>query len=440
MLAPNSPVYGNLANATRRALAGMQRSVERTLETVVERSLPDGDGGNHVFASRLGQSIRSKQSEHRNAQNGMSYLQLQDSGLQSVGQIMDRMAFVAGQAVDSMLTAHERAFLVAEFEGLQESLFQLQNSSFQGHYLFQESVDFSSGLNEKNTTPTAPDTYEENVFSDDQRHYAGQRIKRWTSTKDVRYDRGKVTLKVNSGTAEERYFIRQGDNNVIFDTGWWETKGNAYTDDFDQFVVEYSPGEKTAYKFTTLDSDLDGNDDNSSYNKNASASGDYVENRWGEPITTRPAVLEETNLSIVIESKTLFQADAVYETVLSKDVMEIPVGASSVQVRPIQFSTLYDVSLDTANNSSTAAVRIIDEIEYLAKQRGQLGVSMRELEYAAERLTHHLTAEERSMERMDEGFVETSLELAKDSIRLESNLALATQARQIKRNLMRTLF
>lgn len=439
MLSASAPIFGNLATATSRALAGLQRSVGRTLGGQASaQALAEGDGGKHTFATRLSSLSRIKQIELQNVQGAVNYLQLQDSGLQVVGQVFDRMGIVAGRAQDRTLSMSERALLVEEFEALQQSLFDLQGTSFQGHYLFQESVDFSSGLNEKNTSPVLPDTYESNVTSTDQRHGNGNNVKRWTATKDVRYDRGKVTLKVNSGTAEERYFLLQGSSNVIFDTGWWETAGSAYTDDFDQFVVEYSPGKNTTYQFSSLDSDLDGIDDNSPYNKNDS--GSYVENRWGDPIITNPAIAGETDLSVVIESKTLFQASAVYETVLSNDILEVPVGEGVVTISPSLFSTLYDASIDTAENAANAIGLIIDEIESLSQARGQLGVSMNELQYSAERLAQCVYAETKSLSRMESDFAEVMVHNAKEQIRLKGSASLAAQAKELNRNLLHRLF
>jgi len=439
MLSPTAPVFGNLASATSRALAGLQRSVGSALGGQASaQALAEGDGGNHTFATRLSSLSRIKRVELQNVQGAVTYLELQDSGLQVVGQAFDRMGIVAGKASNPMLSAADRAFWISEFEGFQQSLFELQNTSFQGHYLFQESVDFSSGLNEKNRNPVSPDTYESNVTSTDQRHGNGNNVKRWTATKDVRYDRGKVTLKVNSGTAEERYYLKQGDGNVIFDSGWWETSGNAYNGDFDQFVVEYTPGENTTYQFSSLDSDLDGIDDNSPYNKNDS--GSYVENRWGDPIITNPAIAGETNLSVVIESKTLFQANAIYEAALSKDILEVPAGEGSVTMSPSVFSTLYDASVDTAENAANAIGRIIDEIESLGQARGQLGVGMNELQFSADRLAQTIYAETKSLSRMERDFAGNSIKQAKEQIRFESNIALATQARELNRNLLQRLF
>ncbi len=436
MLSPTAPIFGSLAHATGRALAGLDQSLKRTLTTDgAERALQDGDGGKHAYAARLGSLSRSKRVEYEIVQTGLSYLQIQEAGLRKVEGVMDRMGQLAGLAVDPSLSATERTLYMAEFDDLKKSLYNLQNSTFQDHYLFQESADFSSGLNETNLNPKPPDTYEANVFSAE----LGRNINRWTATKDVRYDRGKLTLQVNSGTAWERYAVRQGDDNVIFDTGQWKTAGSAYNQDFDQFVIEWSPGEVTTYKYSHLDSDADGVFDNEPYHLNESSDGSYVENFQGTPIATRSALRGETNLSVIVESKSLFQVSALYEAVLSKDVIEVPTGAGSVTIQPMQFSTLYDVSVDTAANASNASAKIIDEVENLAGQLGSLGASMRQLELAADHLARHMVTSSRNMERLEERLVDDILRTSKEEIRLQGNLALTAQARTLNRNLMTKL-
>ncbi len=82
MLSPTAPVFGNLASATSRALAGLQRSVGRTLGGQASaQALAEGDGGKHTFATRLGSLSRIKQIELKNVQGAVTYLELQDSGL-----------------------------------------------------------------------------------------------------------------------------------------------------------------------------------------------------------------------------------------------------------------------------------------------------------------------------------------------------------------------
>ena len=64
MLSPTAPVYGNLASATSRALSGLQRSVGRALQGgAAEKVLDSGDGAQHIYASRLGSQVKSKQEE-----------------------------------------------------------------------------------------------------------------------------------------------------------------------------------------------------------------------------------------------------------------------------------------------------------------------------------------------------------------------------------------
>ena len=120
--------------------------------------------------------------------------------------------------------------------------------------------------------------------------------------------------------------------------------------------------------------------------------------------------------------------------------MEIPTGEGVVTISPSLFSTLYDASVDTAENAANAIGLIIDEIASLGQARGQLGVGMNELQYSADRLAQTVYAETKSLSRMESDFAENSIKQAKEQIRLESNVALATQARALNRNLLQRLF
>ena len=78
MLSPTAPVFGNLASATSRALAGLPRSVSRVLEgDAAEKVLDSGDGGQHIYASRLGSEVKSKQAQINSLQNAVSFSQSQ---------------------------------------------------------------------------------------------------------------------------------------------------------------------------------------------------------------------------------------------------------------------------------------------------------------------------------------------------------------------------
>ena len=212
MLSPNSSIYGNLSHATGKAMLGLQRSTSKALSIkAAEVAISKGNSGDASYSTRMSSLSDRKKIEVQNMQNFLTYAQIQDAGLESVLKVMDRMASVAGSASNNLISTTEREMYNAEFESLKENLYDLQGTKGQGHYVFQESVDFDSGLNETEQNPTAPDTYEHrNVNSSDDSFYNGAtNISRWTATKDVRYDRGTLTLKVNAGTAPERFYVKQ---------------------------------------------------------------------------------------------------------------------------------------------------------------------------------------------------------------------------------------
>ena len=428
MLSPSAPIFGSLVNATANAMARLERSVKMTLVTEgAERALLDGDGGKHAFASRLSHLSRRKQSDYKNVQSAMTYLQLQESGLQVAGRIMNRLTSIAGQAANPLLSGMERGAFVTEFEELKKSLQDIQINAYEDLSLFEQSSDFSNELNNQSGgVPTGT-------------NYGGSPVKRWTSTKDVGSDRGNLTLRVNSGQNPDRYYVQQGNGDIVFDTGRWETAGRSWNQDFDQFVVELNPGQQTIYRQTWLDTDLDGIEDNLPHHTK-NAAGDSSANYQGTSISTNPSTPGETELSVVVESTSWFEVSASFDAILSPDPMGITTSVGEISLLPLSFSTLYEFTVDTAQNASTASGRIIDEIENLTQQHGQVGASMGELENMAARLVHYVSASAESQARMEEGFVEDSMKRAKESIQLESNLALTAQARQINRNLIRALF
>lgn len=444
MLSPTAPIYGNLSHATGRAMLDLQRTTSRTLSVnATEVAISKGNAGDASYSARLSSLSERKQHEVQNMQNFLTYAQIQDAGLENVLQVMDRMAMIAGSAANGMISTSERARYNDEFESLKETLYAMQGTQFQGHYVFQESVKFDSGLNEREQSPSAPDTYEhENVDSTDDSHYNGKTdLSRWTATKDVRYDRGTLTLKVNSGVMPERYYVKQGANNIIFDSSWWKTAGSAYQYDDDQFVIQFAPGTPTTYNYSWIDRNrnqngLDGNEDNAPYH---SGSGGSMFNYNGDPIVTNPSIAGETQLSVVIESDTLFQAEARFDTVLSDDVLSVDVGGQSVTLSPALFSTLYDVSVDSNENASTAGSRIISELDNILQQRGNLASVVNDVNLSADRLSSYVIAEQTSLAKKERDFADSAISLAKNNLRSQANNSLMVQARGINRNLTEIL-
>ena len=438
MLSPNSPVYANLSHATGKAMLGLQRTTSKALAMqATEVAISKGNSGDASYSARMSSLSDRKRIEVLNMQNFLTYAKIQDAGLENVLQVMDRMASVAGSASNDLISSSEREMYNAEFESLKETLNELQGTKFQGHYVFQESVDFNSGLNETEQNPTAPDTYEhKNVDSDDDTHYNGKKLSRWTATIDVRYDRGTLTLKVNAVTEPERWYVKQGSSNILFDSSWWKTAGNAYNQDFDQFVIQYSPGESTTYNYSYLDSDLDGVDDNSSYNSGSSGS---MSNFNGDPIITNSAQANETQLSVIVESSSLFQAEARFDALLSDDVLSVDVGGQKISLSPALFSTLYDVSVDSNENASTAAARILNELDNVLNQRGNLASMVNDVSMSADRLSSYVLAEQSNLAKKERDYAETAIDLVKKNLRSDVTSSLLVQARGINRDLINKL-
>jgi hypothetical protein len=210
------------------------------------------------------------------------------------------------------------------------------------------------------------------VVSTDDTFYATTNLSRWTSTLNVGSERGTLTVQLNAGTAADRLYIKQGTNHIIFDTSWWKTAGTANSGDYDQFIIRYSPGEPTKYSFLTLDSDMDEINGNSSYH---SLSGVSVLNFNGDPIVTVPAITNENSISVVIESATLFSAEATYE---------LPVQYSLVPGVGDTHNTLFTLNsngtlttattFDFESNASNYSIRVQAQDEQNASVQEQFTV------------------------------------------------------------------
>ena len=90
----------------------------------------------------------------QNSQNALSYLQVQDSGLQTVGKILDRMAELRVMAQDITKNSSDIENYSKEFVELQSQLKQIKQEKFNGISLFsQEQTAAATGtLVEQRTT------------------------------------------------------------------------------------------------------------------------------------------------------------------------------------------------------------------------------------------------------------------------------------------------
>jgi flagellin len=97
---------------------------------------PAEDAGGLAVAYKMQSSIKRTEAVLNNHQNALSYLQVQDGALESVGNILNRMAELRTMAADITKNAGDIENYSKEFRELQQQLSQLKLEKFNGISLF----------------------------------------------------------------------------------------------------------------------------------------------------------------------------------------------------------------------------------------------------------------------------------------------------------------
>lgn len=97
---------------------------------------PADDAGGLAVAYKLSSKSNRTSAVTQNVQNALSYMQMQDSALQSVGKILDRMAELRTMAQDVTKNSGDIENYSKEFVELQSQLKQIKNETFNGISLF----------------------------------------------------------------------------------------------------------------------------------------------------------------------------------------------------------------------------------------------------------------------------------------------------------------
>lgn len=99
-------------------------------------SNPADDAGGLAVAYKLNSTINRSYATIQNAQNALSYLQVQDSALATTGKILDRMAELRTMAQDITKNSGDIENYSKEFVELQSQLRQIKEEKFNGISLF----------------------------------------------------------------------------------------------------------------------------------------------------------------------------------------------------------------------------------------------------------------------------------------------------------------
>ena len=139
------------ASAAAFHLARNTQNLQKSLNRLASGSRiiqPADDTGGLAVSMKLQSSISRLEGAKHNAQNGVSFLEVQDGLLAFGGRILDRMAELKGlSSQDPMKSSLDQASYNDEFKDLQVQLFEMSQQTFNGVSLFaQFATDNATGL------------------------------------------------------------------------------------------------------------------------------------------------------------------------------------------------------------------------------------------------------------------------------------------------------
>ena len=120
-----------------RANDSLRKSLGR-LSSGKRINSPADDAGGLAVAYKLNSKLNRSEAVVQNAQNSLSYLQVQDAGLQSVGKILDRMSELRTMSQDITKNSQDIENYSKEFIELQSQLNQVKQEKFNGISLFSQ--------------------------------------------------------------------------------------------------------------------------------------------------------------------------------------------------------------------------------------------------------------------------------------------------------------
>jgi len=120
---------------------------------------PAEDAGGLAVAYKLESTMKRTEAVLNNHQNALSYLQVQDGALETVGNIVSRMAELRTMAADVTKNSSDIENYSKEFRELQTQLKQIQLQKFNGISLFSSDAATSSTSPKPELTAVATGTY-----------------------------------------------------------------------------------------------------------------------------------------------------------------------------------------------------------------------------------------------------------------------------------------
>ena len=128
------------ATVTRNYLNTNQTNLQTSLARLASGSRivkPSDDAGGLAVGNKLLATLNRNIRGQQNTQNAISFLQVQDGALSTVGKILDRMSELKTMSLDVTKNSLDIANYDAEFSQLQEQLSNIRDEKFNGINLFQ---------------------------------------------------------------------------------------------------------------------------------------------------------------------------------------------------------------------------------------------------------------------------------------------------------------
>lgn len=147
-------------------LSGAQEMLSKSLMRLSSGqriTTPSDDPGGLAVSMRLNNSITITKAVQSNVDNAKSYTDTQDSALESIGNVVDRMSTIK-TSYDSATLASEKEAYAIEFKELSKSLAGYMNETFNGISLFGEGGKVAVGDPNRSKVYTSASQLDSGVY------------------------------------------------------------------------------------------------------------------------------------------------------------------------------------------------------------------------------------------------------------------------------------
>ena len=139
-----NPAASNAAFNLNKNNTMLQASLKR-LSSGSRIASPTDDAGGLAVSMRLEAQVNRTQGAINNVNNALSFVQVQDGALQTVGSIVDRMSELRALADDVTKNTSDNANYNTEFQQLRQQLNNIVTEKFNGVSLFSAATDSTFG-------------------------------------------------------------------------------------------------------------------------------------------------------------------------------------------------------------------------------------------------------------------------------------------------------